>query len=161
MPAVKINARDIIIQVAEANGTTWTPLGGLNSAVPNASENEEVVDTTTFDSAGNYEQEIIQRGAILELEGFLLKDPANGAQDPGQARVEALATQVGFASIGKIRFRHPMDTTWKVWNATFSLGEQGGGNNDKFAWAATVTRSGASTTAPVTTPAAAKDGAKK
>ncbi|WP_372663717.1 phage tail tube protein [Amycolatopsis kentuckyensis] len=157
MPTVKINARDIIIQVAETNGTTWTPIGGLNSAVPNAGENEEVVDTTTFDSAGNYEQEVIQRGATLALEGFLLKDPANGAQDPGQARVEALATQVGFASVGKIRFRHPVDTQWKVWNATFSLGEHGGGNNDKYAWVATVTRSGPSTTVAVSA-SVAEDG---
>jgi len=153
MPAVKINARDIIIQVAD--GTNWVPVGGLNSAVPNAGENEEVADTTTFDSKGNYEQEVVQRGATLELEGFLLKDPANGAQDPGQARVETLATQVGFASLGQIRFRHPMDTQWKVWTATFSLGELGGGNNDKSAWAATITRSGASATAPVAASAAA------
>lgn len=149
MPLVKINARDIRIEVADSNGTTWVPVGGLNSAVPNGGENEEVVDTTTFDSNGYYEQEVIQRGATMELEGFLLQDPETGAPDPGQSRVEALATQVGFASVGRVRFRHPKDTVWKVWNATFTLGEQGGGNNDKSAWAVTITRSGPSTTAPV------------
>jgi len=149
MPLVKINARDIIIQVAEANGATWTAIGGLNSAVPNASENEEVVDTTSFDSKGHYEQEVIQRGATLELEGFQLKDSANGQPDSGQARVEILASQVGAESLGKIRFRHPMDTTWKVWTATFTIGEHGGGNNDKAAWAVTITRSGPSTGEPV------------
>lgn len=154
MPLVKISARDIVIQVAEANGTTWTPVGGLTSAVPNPSENEEVADTTTFDSRGYYEQEVIQRGATLELEGFLLKDSSTGALDPGQARIETLATEVGSASVGKLRFRHPMDTQWKVWNATFTLGEQGGGNNDKVSWNVTITRSGPSTTAPVSTGAA-------
>ncbi|WP_370422735.1 phage tail tube protein [Streptomyces sp. QH1-20] len=158
MPSVKINARDIVIEVAEADGTTWTAVAGLTSATPNQSENEEVADTTTFDSAGNYEQEVVQRGATLELEGFTLKDPATGRQDPGQARVEQLATQVGSASIGRLRFRHPMDTQWKVWNATFTLGEQGGGNNDKVSWNVAITRSGASGSAPVATPATAGAG---
>jgi hypothetical protein len=161
MPTVKISARDIVIQVAEANGTTWTPVGGLNSAIPDLSQNEEVADTTTFESAGNYEQEIVQRGATLALVGFVLKDPATGAQDPGQARVEALATQIGAGSVGKVRFRHPMDTAWKVWNATFTLGEQGGAHNDKVSWNVTATRSGASTTAPVSATATATAGADK
>lgn len=158
MPLVKINARDIVIQVAEANGTTWTAIGGLTSAVPNASENEEVVDTTSFDSHGHYEQEVIQRGATLALEGFQLKDSANGKPDDGQARVEFLASQVGTESLGKVRFRHPMDTVWKVWTATFTIGEHGGGNNDKAAWAVTITRSGPSTTEDVPKTATSKSG---
>jgi hypothetical protein len=97
MPLVKINARDIQIEVADSSGATWIPVGGLNSAVPNGGENEEVVDTTTFDSGGYYEQEVIQRGATLELEGFLLQDAETGALDPGQSRIDALANQVGFA----------------------------------------------------------------
>ncbi|AHH94222.1 hypothetical protein GCM10010174_22970 [Kutzneria viridogrisea] len=149
MPTVKINARDLVIQVAEADGKTWSQIGGLNSAVPNAGDNEEVVDTTTFDSGGYYEQEVVQRGATLGLEGYLLQDPSTTAQDPGQARVEFLATQVGPASLGKVRFRHTLDKAWRVWTATFSMGEQGGGNNDKAAWKATIARSGQPTTEPV------------
>jgi hypothetical protein len=154
MPLVKINARDIVIEVAE--GTKWLPVGGLTSAVPNGGENEEVVDTTTFDSKGYYEQEVIQRGATLALEGYLIKDTTDGHQDLGQARIEQLATLVGFDSVGKIRFRHPIDRAWKVWNATFTLGEHGGGNNDKSAWTVTITRSGQSTTEPVAAAAAAR-----
>lgn len=150
MVARKINARDLIIQVRGADGTTWSAIGGLTSATPNPSENAETVDTTTFGSLGNYEGEIMQRGASLALEGFLVKDDTTGALDIGQARCEVLATQTGYASLGAIRFRHPMDTAWKVWlEATFSVGEQGGGNNDKTGWKCDITRSGPSTTAVV------------
>lgn len=147
----KINARDLIVQVSDgAASPTWLAIAGFTSATPNPSENEENVDTTTYDSDGNYEGEIMQRGASLALEGFLIKDHLTGVQDPGQARCEYLGTQTGYDSLGAIRFRHPMDTLWKVWNqATFSMGEQGGGNNDKVTWSCTITRSGASTTAAV------------
>lgn len=146
MPTKKINARDIIVQVQAADGITWLAIGGLNSVKPNPAENEEKVDTTTYDSVGNYEQEIMQRGFGLTLEGFELKDPQTGVLDPGQARCEALAQLTGYNSLGTIRFRHPMDTQWKNWaGATFSVGEQGGGNNDKSGWKCTVTRSGPST----------------
>lgn len=149
MPTRKINARDIIVQVSDGAAVpTWIGIGGLNTVTPNPGENEESVDTTTYDSVGAYEQEIMQRGFSLSLEGFELKDPTTGALDPGQARCTTLATATGYNSLGSVRFRHPMDTLWKVWGAaTFSVGEQGGGNNDKSSWKATITRSGASTTA--------------
>lgn len=149
MPPTKIPARDITIQVQDDDGSTWLDIGGEVSATYNPGENEETADVTTFASGGNYEQWIVQRGASLALEGLLLKDSATGAQDPGQARCEDLASMLGAASLGMIRFRHPMDTKWKVWNGTFSLGEQGGGNNDITGWSVTVTRSGASTTEDV------------
>jgi hypothetical protein len=147
MTTRKVNARDLLCQVAAADGITWLDINGLNSAKLNPGENEETADTTTFSSAGMAEQEIMQRGATVELEGMLLKDDVTGAQDPGQLRCEVLAAQVASASLGKFRFRHPMDTVWKVWpQATFSLGEEGGDNNAKTSWSITITRSGASTT---------------
>jgi len=146
----KINARDIIIEVEDSTPSTWIELGGLNSVTVNPGENEEVADTTTYASQGDYEQEIMQRGASMAAEGLLLKDDTTGALDPGQARCEELGTLKGTASVGRIRFRHPVDTNWKIWNATISLGESGGGNNDKTSWACTFTRSGPSTTEAVT-----------
>jgi hypothetical protein len=141
----KINARDVTIQVALVDGTTWVEVGGLNSATPKLAENEESVDTTTFSSQGNYEGEIMQRGASLALEGFVLKDDITGAPNPGQDRCTQLALLTGYASLGKIRFRAPVDTNWTVWNeATFSVGEQGGGNNDKISWKCDIMRSGPS-----------------
>lgn len=149
MVAVKINARDLIVQVQAAD-TSWLGISGLNTITPNPSESEETVDTTTFASLGDYEQEIMQRGASMALEGFMILDNVSGAQDAGQARCETLATLKAFESLGSIRFRHPLSTSWKVWaQATFSVGEQGGGNNDKTPWKCAITRSGPSTTAAV------------
>ncbi|QIS13587.1 phage tail tube protein [Nocardia arthritidis] len=149
----KINARDFIIEIANDNSDTpagWTTIHGLTSAIPNLGDHEQVVETTTFDSAGNYEQEIVQRGASIALEGFRLVDPVTGVPDQGQAKVEALAGQVGTLGLWKVHFRHTADKQWKVWTATFSVGEQGGGTNDKVPWKATITRSGPSTLVNVT-----------
>ncbi len=144
----KVPARDLILQVSDgAASPTWLGIAALNKITVNPGEQEQAVDITTFDSAGQYEEVKLQRGASLKPEGFLHKDHLTGAQDPGQARCETLATAVGYASQGSIRFRHPADTVWKVWNtATFSLAEQGGGNNDMTSWSVSIMRSGASTT---------------
>lgn len=150
MAARKIPARDLIIQVSDGQATpTWLDIAGLTSMTPNPGENEETVDITDATSGGHYEQLVMQRGASMELEGHLVKDDVTGELDPGQARCEQLAAQVGYASLGKVRFRHPMDTQWRVWTATFSLGEQGGGVNDVTSWSCTITRVGATMTEAV------------
>lgn len=144
----RINARDIIIQASDgATSPTWLTLEKLSGATFKPGENEEVADTTNFDSQGAYEQEVMQRGATMEIDGMALKDDLTGALPPGRARVEAMAseTAVGYLSLGQIRFRHPMDTNWRVWNCTVSLGDQGGDTNDKTGWQATITKSGLTT----------------
>ena len=150
MAKVKIPARDIIFEVEDSTPDTWLKVAGLTSVTINPGENEETAETTDFDSLGTYEQLVMQRGATIELEGQLVKDDVTGAQDEGQARIEALGNAVGYDSLGRVRFRHPMDTTWKVWQCTVTLAEQGGGNNDMTSWGATITRSGKSTTMAVT-----------
>jgi hypothetical protein len=148
----RINARDIIVQVSDGAGSpTWLAIEHLAGVVPKPGENEEVAETTDFDSLGVYEQEIMQRGASMDLEGLELKDDLSGVLPPGRARVEALAseTAVGYLSLGQIRFRHPMDTVWRVWNCTVSLDDTGGKNNDKSSWGATITKSGPTITTAV------------
>ena len=146
MAGIKLNAREVIIEISDGATTpVWTEIEGLNSLTFNPSENEEMTETTDFQSQGNYEGEKMQKGATLECEGFLIKDSVTGAQAPGQAQVEELHELLGPASQGTIRFRHPLDTSWKRWTAVVTLGEQGGENNDKTSWGATFTRSGAST----------------
>lgn len=147
----QINARDWIFEVSEdpdATTPVWAQVAGLESFSLNNSEGEESVDTTTFSSAGKAESQAMQRGASLSLEGKIVK---NGAvQDAGQVAAENLAALVGEASLGGVRFRHTSDTAWSVWmQAWVSLGEKGGGNNDKTSWSATFTRSGAASTAAV------------
>jgi hypothetical protein len=146
MTAGKQLSRDTIYQVCAADGTTWLGIDGINKGTVNPGSNSANADITTFSSAGQYEQLMMQRGASISLEGFRVTDLTTGVQDAGQARCETLATAVGYASQGKFRFRDPLDTVWKVWTATFEIGEQGGGNNDPKSWKVDVTRSGASTT---------------
>lgn len=146
----KILARDLIVEVQDDDGLTWLEVAGLTTITPNPGENEEKANTTTNDDNGAYSERVVQRGATLSLEGLKLKDKDTGAGDPGQDRIEALGAFVGEESVGKVRFRHPMDAVWKQWNATVSLGEQGGGTNDMTGWKATLTRDGNSTTVAVT-----------
>jgi hypothetical protein len=149
MTITQIPARDIIVQVEDSTPNTWLAIAGFENASVNPGQNEQVTETTNYDSDGEYEGLVMQRGASIQLQGKLEKDDTTGALDVGQARCEALGALTGFASRGRIRFRHPDDTLWKVWVAFVTLGEQGGGNNDMTGWSATFTRSGASTTASV------------
>lgn len=145
----KVPARDLILQVSDgATVPTWLGIAALTKIAVNPGDQEQSVDITTYDSAGQYEEIKLQRGASLKPEGYLHKDHLTGVQDPGQARCEVLGVALGYASQGAVRFRHPQDTVWRVWNAaTFSLAEQGGSNNDVTSWSVTIMRSGPSTTA--------------
>lgn len=149
MTVRKIAARELIVQVSDGAGVpTWLGIAGLNNHAFNPGENEESTNTTDYTSAGEYEGLIMQRGGSLKLEGFQMRDHLTDALDAGQARCEVLGAAKAYGSLGAIRFRYPASSTWKVWNgATFSLGEQGGGNNDMGSWSVTITRSGAATTA--------------
>lgn len=150
MTATKIPARSIIVQVAAADGVTWLPISSLTSVDVDPSSDSAKVDTTTFDSQGTYEGRAMQRGAAMDINGFLVKDDTTGVQDTGQLRLVTLAKAVAEASIGLIRFRHPADVQWKQW--TFYCEEQkfGGKNNDESSWGVKITRSGPTvlTTAP-------------
>lgn len=146
MAAIKYNARDVEFEIEDPDTpASWTAIGGLNTFTK--THEEEVTDTTTYASEGQAESEKMQLGKTLTMEGFRLKDPDTGAGDPGQALVEVLSERLGPASLGRLRFAAPGDTTWEVWTCHVNLGDQGGGNNDKTSWAATFTRSGAHTTA--------------
>ncbi|MCK9896975.1 phage tail tube protein [Frankia sp. AgB32] len=147
MVATQVPARSLIVQVRAADGTTWLPIKGITQWTMNPAEGEEVTDTTTYDSQGDAESRKMQRGKSIKGEGKLYKDSVTGAQDPGQARCEVIADSLAEDSVGRVRFRHPMDTQWKVWDAIFSVGEQGGGNNDMTSWSVTATRTGSSMTA--------------
>lgn len=147
MTAVKINARDIIVQIEDATPDSWLTVEHLSGVTINRGENEEVADTSDFESVGAYEQDVMQRGSSLALAGLELKDHLTGALLPGRARVEEMAGEekVGYDSRARIRFRHPMDTHWKVWGCTVSVGESGGETNAKSAWAASIVKCGRTT----------------
>lgn len=149
-----IDARGWVFEVQDmtAPEETWLPIAGLNTFTHNPGENEETADTTVFDSEGQYEQDVMQRGASINLEGLYYVDRATGDRDPGQLYIDSEWTsRLGIESRNPVRWRHKSQTQWVVWDATVTPGEQGGGTNDKTSWSATITRCGAATTAAVTT----------
>jgi hypothetical protein len=145
---VQINARDLIFQVSDMGGVpTWTEVGGLTEAGVDYSANQAEEETTTFDDAGMYRQEIMQRGAKLTLTGRALADSATMVREPGQAQMNAHADKVGTASVVDVRFRYPGAANWVTWSATVSRGEETGGNNNKVGCKYELVRCGAAGTA--------------
>ncbi|MFH8530458.1 phage tail tube protein [Streptomyces tendae] len=150
-----IDARGWIFEVEDADAATetWLPVLGITTFTVNPGENEEVADTTAFDSEGQYSQDVMQRGATLSLEGQYRIDKVTKTQDPGQAYIDTVwANLLGIESQNRLRYRHQSQTKWSIWDATVTPGEQGGGTNEKTTWSATFTRCGAATVADVVAP---------
>ncbi len=123
-----IDARGWIFEVqdVDAETETWLPISGITTFTHNPGENEETVDVTAFDSDGQYEQDVMQRGASLEIEGQYRIDKTSKAQDPGQAYVDHVwAERLGIDSRNLVRWRHNTQTKWVVWDSTVTPGEQG------------------------------------
>lgn len=151
MPNIKLNARDLIVQVSDmAAIPVWTAVGGITESEIDYAGNEEAEDTTTYDDQGQYSQEIMQRGRAMTLSGKALVDDASGAREPGQALLNTHATATGPDSKVDIRMRYPLDTTWVVWSSTVSRKGEGGGNNAKVGFEYELTKCGAATSTAVT-----------
>lgn len=147
MTATKYNARDCEFEIEDLDTPdSWIPIApdGLNNFKKGT--DEETTDTTSYGSDGQAESQKMQISKSLALEGLRLKDPATGALDPGQEMVERLSELLGDASLGRLRFAAPGDTTWEIWTCHVKMGDEGGGNNDKVSWSAEFTRSGPATT---------------
>jgi len=143
-----VPARDMVVQVLQADGTTWTTVEGLNSIGSDPAANEAMTEKTTYGSAGSYESIKMQVGHSLELAGLLSKDSVTGALASGQARITTLAALVSYAGLGQVRFRESgtTDTQWIKWaEATFSRGASNGANNDLRTFAATLGRNSTAT----------------
>ncbi|WP_329422973.1 phage tail tube protein [Streptomyces sp. NBC_01268] len=148
-----IDARGWIFEVedADASTETWLPIAGLTSWSLSPGENEEVAETTAFESDGAYEEDVMQRGASITLEGQYRINKTTKARDVGQAYIdEDWAPRLGIDSHNQIRYRHETQTAWAIWDATMTPGEQSGGTNEKTSWSATFRRSGLPTSAVVT-----------
>jgi hypothetical protein len=139
----KIAARNIIVQVA--SGASWLAVAGIKNLVPNYGDHDQHVDATDYDSNGQYEEVVLQRGGSFKIEGFRRRDPATGLADPGQAALDTLAQGLSDSSIGQIRFRHSSETQWRVWNCTAKATEEGGAPNDLGKWGMEINRTGAET----------------
>jgi hypothetical protein len=148
MATKKIAARGWLFQVAVGATPTWTNIAGLKTFTYNAGDKDAHTETTDFDSGGQYEETVLQRGGSIKLEGQRRIDPVTGGADAGQAALDILAQGVADASIGQIRFRYNTEVLWRVWNITAKSTEQGGGTNDMSKWGMELVRTGAESTAP-------------
>ena len=143
MATKKIAARGFIFQVA--NGAAWVGIAGIKTFTVNYGDHDQHVDATDFDSAGQYEEIVLQRGGSLKLEGTRRRDPATGLADPGQALLDALGQGLSDSSIGQIRFRYQTEVQWRVWSVTAKPSEEGGATNDLGKWGMELARTGAET----------------
>lgn len=151
MTAIKIKARDLIVEVETDTPDEWVRVENLDTITINLGENVERAVTTDNDSDGAYEEMIMQRGASMTLNGSELIDDETGDPQPGRGRVEECAGEdkLGYESLNRYRFRHPLRKNWRVWTATTVLGEIGGETNAIGGWSATITKSGKTSTMPV------------
>jgi hypothetical protein len=140
----KIAARNIVVQVA--SGVSWLAVAGIKTLAVNYGDHDAHTDATDYDSNGQYEEVVLQRGGSLKLDGTRRRDPATGLADPGQAALDSLAQGLSDSSIGQIRFRHTSETQWRVWNVTAKATEEGGATNDLGKWGMELARTGAETT---------------
>ena len=146
MAKTQINNRDWIFQIQTAP-TTWADIAELTEFDLNPGENDEEADTTTFEDDGNYREEIMQRGATLDLSGKY--SMTAGVRDPGQAACDDLGTKTGTDSVGMIRMRHESETDWTIWECTCRPDSRGGDLNEKTDWEVEFTRCGPATTEAV------------
>ena len=148
MTVTKILARDHGKTWSINTGTTlspvWTAIKSLNSWAHSPSTNQ--TDTTDFDDAGRLSHLVASRGDEFTLTGSYLEDPDTGDRDAGQEAVEALASQVGNDCLKQFKLTSPGGNTVTFeGSAECTIG--GGGNDDKSAWEAKITVSGAITRA--------------
>lgn len=123
-------ARSTIVQVLQADGTTWTEIEGVESVDIDLSANEVMADKGTYGHDGHASNIKMQVGAALAISYQKYVDSVTGAQAPGQARVQTLAEAVAWAGLGQIRLRDELDTNWRRWpEATFSAGALTGDKN--------------------------------
>jgi hypothetical protein len=144
MAVTKVLARKWKVEIGTQIATpVYTVVKGLNTLT--FSSDKEDTETTDFDNDGRPEHVVSQRSNELSIEGFYLEDAATKGRDPGQQAVEAAGNAIGLTSLYPIRVTSPGGTI-KTFQASVTVGDVGGGNNDATSWGATFTVSGAITT---------------
>lgn len=146
MAVTRFLARMLIFKIRTSTGPdVYAEIGGLN----NISHSDASVDadTTGFDSEGREESMVAQRGESWTLGGFKQLDIATGDEDAGQAAVEALAQEIGPASVGHFMIVYP-DGSTEDFDATAKHTKPGGGNNDPANWSVVVKVTGGVTYTP-------------
>lgn len=137
---------------ASADGTTWTPIGGLDKW--GWTEEPTSVETTDFDDAGGHAEMNTRLKYGLTLSGNYLIDAATGARDAGQKLVEKAARALGPAGYIHLKVE-PRDSALEgsiEAQCSIKLNERGGGNDDKMPWGVEATVRGLPTFAGIFDP---------
>lgn len=149
MALIRLNARSYVLEVESSTPDTWLDVPNMRTFNINPDANAVTAEITDFDNAGYYDEEVMQRGAELQVESFDIVDDSTGAAAGAFERLLTLANATGPSSGGTIRFRNTYSDEWIVWDVTVRNTAQGGGTNDKSALNFTFTRKGAQTTEAV------------
>lgn len=131
--------------IAGTDDDTWTQIKGLNSKTHSDSSTD--AETTGDDSNGASEHMVAERAESWTLAGHKLLDTATGVGDPGQEAVEALARQLGAASLGWFQITYPGGDKERF-QASAKFTKPGGGHNDPASWSVTLRISGPVTYVP-------------
>jgi hypothetical protein len=137
---VKVLAEEFVFEIGDGGGG-FLEIKGLDTFSLDPSDQD--TDTSDFQSGGFDESMIGSRGLAITLDGKYLIDPADGTEDPGQARVKAVALLTGRLSVVPFRVTDPANGT-ETFNGTVSRPKIGGKKGERVGWSTTVKRSGAS-----------------
>lgn len=145
-----VPARDMVVQVRQADGVTWSEVEGLSTIGEDPSVGEQYADATVNADQGRPVELATQRGAALDLSGLRMRDTITGAHPVGQARCYTLADGLMYANVGAVRWRDNLETQWKVWEtATFRRRAESGDSKALKTFSMLLVRNGAGTTAAV------------
>lgn len=142
-PTVEMLARDYTFEVNDGTISVpdWVEVGGLNTWSHSPSSGD--ADTTKFYDAGRNSHMKASRGDEFSFSGFRSLDAAITARDPGQLICEAWGNAVGRSSRKQFRITEDDTSETKVFLATASVTQGGGGNDDPSSWELSLTVTGA------------------
>ena len=118
----------------------WTQVKGLHPEME-WSDSPTRADTTDQDANGVKSHLVVSHEYTASCKGKRLEDPDDGSRDPGQEAAEALARQIGAASLGDWRITTPGAATVRF-NASAQVKPFGGGMDDASTWECELAVSG-------------------
>lgn len=147
MPTTEINARRFVFEVNfNDDGTTWTPIGGLDTWSHTPGQGK--TDRTIFDDDGAPRHKINSRTHQVKLKGKLQLDATDDDRNAGQEAAEQWASETDDDSLHPFRIVMPGGRIWYWPGATAEVTLGGGGNDDVVTWECTIDCSGARTVTP-------------
>lgn len=144
MTAENLLAReyDLTINTGSVAVPTWTPIAGITGISP--SQSSQKTDDSDFDTDGWEAHTVVMRGKSFSVALNYKEDPANGAQDAGQAALIALGDASGTASKKQFKYVSP-GGHGVTFTASADVTAPGGDKTANANFTAELTMSGAPT----------------